>query len=147
MIAQPIKNENFLSWVIIRPSKIRPCNGKVIIGFLKQIGIGAIISALFAILYVYLRPIANKFENLLQTIALMAIFLNLSVGVMLKISDEDINPMSTSRRTPLGSLSYSFSSTAWSSSSSQVDRCLGKERGGGGLEDDSHTGYYEAALC
>ena len=35
MIAQPIKNENFLSRVIIRPSKIRPCNGKVIIGIFE----------------------------------------------------------------------------------------------------------------
>ena len=60
--------------------------------YFQQIGIGAIISAMFAILYVYLRPIANRFENLLQTIALMAIFLNLAVGVMLKISDEDISP-------------------------------------------------------
>ena len=57
-----------------------------------QIGIGAIISASFAIFYAYLRPIANWFENLLQTIALMAIFLNLAVGVMLKVSDENISP-------------------------------------------------------
>ena len=52
-----------------------------------QIGLGAIISAIFAILYVYKRPITNKFENLLQTVALMAIFLNLGIGVMLKATD------------------------------------------------------------
>jgi hypothetical protein len=67
-----------------------------------QIGLGAIISALFAILYVYLRPIANKFENLLQTVALMAIFLNLGIGVMLKISDDEISPVVNQRNDKVG---------------------------------------------
>ena len=116
-------------------------------GFFKQIGIGAIISALFAILYVYLRPIANKFENLLQTIALMAIFLNLSVGVMLKISDEDINPDVNLKADATGvSVLLIFINSmiilivsGWS--------LFGEGEGGVGWEDDSHTGYYGAALC
>ncbi|XP_048586482.1 uncharacterized protein LOC5518949 isoform X1 [Nematostella vectensis] len=56
-----------------------------------QVGLGAIISALFAIMYVYLRPIADQFENILQTIALMAIFLNLSIGVLLKTPDDEVS--------------------------------------------------------
>ncbi|XP_031566728.1 uncharacterized protein LOC116301752 isoform X2 [Actinia tenebrosa] len=67
-----------------------------------QIGLGAIISALFAILYVYLRPIANEFENFLQTVALMAIFLNLGIGVMLKISDDEMSPSVNKRNDKVG---------------------------------------------
>lgn len=62
-----------------------------------QIGLGAIISALFSMLYVWLKPITDHFENFLQAVALMAIFLNLGIGVMLKVSDDPI-PSATNHR-------------------------------------------------
>lgn len=67
-----------------------------------QIGLGSIISALFAVLYVYFHPIANSFENHLQTVALMAIFLNLGIGVMLKETDESMPVTVNQRNDKLG---------------------------------------------
>ena len=80
----------------------------------------------------------------------MAIFLNLSVGVMLKISDEDINPDVNLKADATGvSVLLIFINSmiilivsGWS--------LFGEGEGGGGgagWEDDSHTGYYGAALC
>ena len=56
----------------------------------SQVGIGLLLSGIFAILHAAFRPIADKFEDMLQTIALLVIFLDLSLGVMLKTSVEDI---------------------------------------------------------
>ena len=56
----------------------------------SQVGIGLLLSGIFAILHAAFRPIADKFEDMLQTIALLVIFFDLSLGVMLKTSGEDI---------------------------------------------------------
>ena len=55
------------------------------------IGMAAMASGFYAVAHAQARPIPNKFEHLLQLSSLVAIFFNLSVGVLLRIPSEMVN--------------------------------------------------------
>ena len=55
-----------------------------------QIGIGVLLAGGFAMLHAAFQPIRDKFESGLQTVALVVVFFDLALGVMLKTTDSDV---------------------------------------------------------
>ena len=54
------------------------------------VGLASICSGLFAIFYAFRKPIRDEFEDKLQLTSLLVIFLNLGIGVILKIPKESV---------------------------------------------------------
>ena len=54
------------------------------------VGLASICSGLFAIVYAFRKPIKDEFEDKLQLTSLLVIFLNLGIGVILKIPKESV---------------------------------------------------------
>lgn len=54
------------------------------------VGLASICSGLFAIVYAFRKPIRDEFEDKLQLTSLLVIFLNLGIGVILKIPKESV---------------------------------------------------------
>ena len=85
--------KRFWFWEVIEMyRKLVLMTGLALIGSQSrsQIGIGVLLAGGFSMLHAAYQPIADKFENALQAIALLVIFFDLTLGVMLKISDADI---------------------------------------------------------
>lgn len=57
------------------------------------VGLASICSGLFAIVYAFRKPIKDEFEDKLQLTSLLVIFLNLGIGVILKIPKESVPSM------------------------------------------------------
>ena len=55
-----------------------------------QIGIGVLLAGGFAMLHAAFQPIRDKFESGLQTVALLVVFFDLALGVMLKTTESDV---------------------------------------------------------
>ena len=55
-----------------------------------QIGIGILLAGGFAMLHASFQPIKDKFESGLQSVALLVVFFDMALGVMLKSTDSDI---------------------------------------------------------
>ena len=55
------------------------------------IGMAAMASGFYAVVYAQAQPIPDKYEHLLQLVSLVASFFNLSVGVLLRIPSEMLN--------------------------------------------------------
>lgn len=63
-----------------------------------KVGIAAMISAGFAMLYARFRPITDRFEDYLQMLSLLVTSIDLSIGVLLKMPTDDIaGSLDTSR--------------------------------------------------
>ena len=56
----------------------------------SQVGVGVLLAGGFSVLHAAYQPITDRFENALQTTALLVVFFDLTLGVMLKIADNDI---------------------------------------------------------
>lgn len=54
------------------------------------VGLASICSGMFAIVYAFRKPIKDDFEDKLQLTSLLVIFLNLGIGVILKIPKESV---------------------------------------------------------
>ena len=54
------------------------------------VGLASICSGTFAIVYAFRKPIKDDFEDKLQLTSLLVIFLNLGIGVILKIPQESV---------------------------------------------------------
>ena len=56
-----------------------------------SLGVAAIMSGLYTILFASYQPISDRFEHWLQLMSLLATVANMNVGMLLKIPEENIS--------------------------------------------------------
>lgn len=86
-------NEDAWYWELVEVVRklVLTC-GIILIGRESRayVGLASICSGLFAIVYAFRKPIKDDFEDKLQLTSLLVIFLNLGIGVILKIPKESV---------------------------------------------------------
>ena len=86
-------NEDAWYWELVEVVRklVLTC-GIILIGRESRayVGLASICSGLFAIVYAFRKPIKDDFEDKLQLMSLLVIFLNLGIGVILKIPKESV---------------------------------------------------------
>ncbi|XP_067037131.1 uncharacterized protein [Acropora muricata] len=86
-------NEDAWYWELVEVIRklVLTC-GIILIGRESRtyVGLASICSGLFAIAFAFRKPIRDKFEDKLQLTSLLVIFLNLGIGVILKIPKESV---------------------------------------------------------
>ena len=86
-------NEDAWYWELVEViRKLLLTCGIILIGRESRtyVGLASICSGLFAIAFAFRKPIRDKFEDKLQLTSLLVIFLNLGIGVILKIPKESV---------------------------------------------------------
>ncbi|XP_067037144.1 uncharacterized protein [Acropora muricata] len=86
-------NEDAWYWELVEViRKLLLTCGIILIGRESRtyVGLASICSGLFAIAFAFRKPIRDKFEDKLQLTSLLVIFLNLGIGVLLKIPKESV---------------------------------------------------------
>lgn len=64
-----------------------------------NLGVAAIMSGLYTVLFASYQPISDRFEHWLQLMSLLATCANMNVGMLLKIPEENISGISTKTET------------------------------------------------
>lgn len=86
-------NEDAWYWELVEVIRklVLTC-GIILIGRESRtyVGLASLCSGLFAVAFAFRKPIRDDFEDKLQLTSLLVIFLNLGIGVILKISTESV---------------------------------------------------------
>ena len=86
-------NEDAWYWELVEVTRklVLTC-GIILIGRESRayVGLASICSGLFAVAFAFRKPIRDPFEDKLQLTSLLVIFLNLGIGVILKIPKESV---------------------------------------------------------
>ena len=87
-------NEDAWYWELVEVTRklVLTC-GIILIGRESRayVGLASICSGLFAVAFAFRKPIRDPFEDKLQLTSLLVIFLNLGIGVILKIPKESVS--------------------------------------------------------
>ena len=87
-------NEDAWYWELVEVTRklVLTC-GIILIGRESRayVGLASICSGLYAVAFAFRKPVRDPFEDKLQLTSLLVIFLNLGIGVILKIPKESVS--------------------------------------------------------